>query len=55
VRRAQGPEAPDYAGVGLVREIAIPMDKRAIHFVDKLNFQNYGQEGESIYSIREFE
>jgi kynurenine 3-monooxygenase len=29
-----------------VREIAIPMDKRAIHLVDKLNFQNYGQEGE---------
>jgi kynurenine 3-monooxygenase len=27
-----------------VREIAIPMDKRAIHLVDKLNFQNYGQE-----------
>jgi kynurenine 3-monooxygenase len=27
------------------------MDKRAIHLVDKLNFQNYGQEGESIYSI----
>jgi kynurenine 3-monooxygenase len=26
------------------------MDK-AIHLVDKLNFQNYGQEGESIYSI----
>jgi hypothetical protein len=26
-----------------VREIAIPMDKRAIHLVDKLNFQNYGQ------------
>jgi flavin-dependent dehydrogenase len=26
-------------------------DKRAIHLVDKLNFQNYGQEGESIYSI----
>jgi hypothetical protein len=24
--------------------------QRAIHF-DKLNFQNYGQEGESIYSI----
>lgn len=41
-------------GVGIaesVREIAIPMDKRAIHLVDKLNFQNYGQEGESIYSI----
>jgi hypothetical protein len=32
-----------------VHEIAIPMDKRAIHLVDKLN--NYGQEGESIYSI----
>jgi kynurenine 3-monooxygenase len=32
-------------------EIAIPMDKRAIHLVDKLNFQNYGQEGEAIYSI----
>jgi kynurenine 3-monooxygenase len=26
------------------------MDKRAIHLVDKLNFQNYGQ-GEAIYSI----
>jgi kynurenine 3-monooxygenase len=41
-------------GVGIadsVREIAIPMDKRAIHLVDKLNFQKYGQEGESIYSI----
>ena len=34
-----------------VRKIAIPMEKRAIHLVDKLNFQNYGQEGESIYSI----
>lgn len=41
-------------GVGIkneIREIAIPMDKRAIHLVDKLNFQNYGQEGQSIYSI----
>jgi kynurenine 3-monooxygenase len=37
--------------IGSVHEIAIPMDKRAIHLVDKLNFQNYGQEGESIYSI----
>jgi kynurenine 3-monooxygenase len=37
-----------------VREIAIPMDKRAIHLVDKLNFQNYGQE-ESIYSFQRFE
>jgi kynurenine 3-monooxygenase len=27
------------------------MDKRAIHLVDKLNFQPYGNEGEAIYSI----
>lgn len=41
-------------GVGIgdeIREIAIPMDKRAIHLKDKLNFQNYGKDGESIYSI----
>jgi len=41
-------------GVGVgdeIREIAIPMDKRAIHLSDKLNFQNYGKDGESIYSI----
>jgi kynurenine 3-monooxygenase len=45
-------EALDAVEVGdAVREIAIPMDKRAIHLVDKLNFQNYGQEGEAIYSI----
>jgi kynurenine 3-monooxygenase len=48
----RGWKALDGVGVGdAVREIAIPMDKRAIHLVDKLNFQNYGQEGESIYSI----
>lgn len=48
----RGWKALDGVGVGNdVREIAIPMDKRAIHLVDKLNFQNYGQEGESIYSI----
>jgi kynurenine 3-monooxygenase len=48
----RGWKALDAVGVGdAVREIAIPMDKRAIHLVDKLNFQNYGQEGESIYSI----
>ncbi|MBO9582530.1 MAG: FAD-dependent monooxygenase [Flavobacterium sp.] len=48
----RGWKALDAVGVGdSVREIAIPMDKRAIHLVDKLNFQNYGQEGESIYSI----
>jgi kynurenine 3-monooxygenase len=48
----RGWKALDYVGVGdAVRSIAIPMDKRAIHLVDKLNFQNYGQEGEAIYSI----
>jgi kynurenine 3-monooxygenase len=48
----RGWKALDGVGVGdAVREIAIPMDKRAIHLVDKLNFQNYGLEGECIYSI----
>jgi kynurenine 3-monooxygenase len=48
----RGWKALDGVGVGdAVREIAIPMDKRAIHLVDKLNFQTYGQEGEAIYSI----
>jgi kynurenine 3-monooxygenase len=48
----RGWKALDGVGVGdAVREIALPMDKRAIHLVDKLNFQNYGQEGEAIYSI----
>ena len=48
----RGWKALDAVGIGdVVREIAIPMEKRAIHLVDKLNFQNYGQEGESIYSI----
>jgi kynurenine 3-monooxygenase len=48
----RGWKALDGVGIGdAVREIAIPMDKRAIHLVDKLNFQNYGLEGESIYSI----
>lgn len=48
----RGWKALDGVGIGdAVREIAIPMEKRAIHLVDKLNFQNYGQEGESIYSI----
>ena len=36
----RGWKALDGVGVGAaVREIAIPMDKRAIHLVDKLNFQ----------------
>lgn len=48
----RGWKALDGVGVGdAVREIAIPMDKRAIHLVNDLKFQNYGQEGESIYSI----
>lgn len=48
----RGWKALDTVGVGdAVRAIAIPMDKRAIHLVDKINFQNYGQEGECIYSI----
>jgi hypothetical protein len=37
-----------------VREIAIPMDKRAIHLVDKLNFQNYGQEGEYLFNLSRY-
>ncbi|MFV8357286.1 FAD-dependent oxidoreductase [Flavobacterium sp. XS1P32] len=48
----RGWKALDAVGVGdEIRKIAIPMDKRAIHLVDKLNFQNYGQEGETIDSI----
>lgn len=48
----RGWKALDGVGVGdAVREIAIPMDKRAIHLVDKLNFQPYGNKGEAIYSI----
>ncbi|MGK4566025.1 FAD-dependent oxidoreductase [Flavobacterium sp. 3HN19-14] len=48
----RGWKALDGVGVGdEVRKIAIPMDKRAIHVKDKINFQHYGKEGESIYSI----
>ena len=48
----RGWKALDAVGIGNeIRKIAIPMGKRAIHLVDKLNFQNYGQEGESIDSI----
>jgi len=48
----RGWKALDGVGVGdAVREIAIPMDKRAIHLVDKMNYQYYGLDGESIYSI----
>lgn len=35
-----------------IREIAIPMDKRAIHKLDgSLAYQKYGMNGESIYSV----
>ena len=49
----RGWKALDDLGLGdEVRKIAIPMDKRAIHNVGQpLNFQYYGKEGESIYSI----
>lgn len=48
----RGWKALDTVGIGNeIRKIAIPMGKRAIHLVDKLNFQDYGQEGESIDSI----
>ena len=48
----RGWKALDGVGIGdEVRAIAIDMDKRAIHVADKINFQHYGKEGESIYSI----
>jgi kynurenine 3-monooxygenase len=48
----RGWKALDAVGIGdEVQKIAIPMDKRAIHLKDKINFQNYGQDGESIFSI----
>ncbi len=49
----RGWKALDNLGLGdEVRKIAIPMDKRAIHTVGQpLNYQYYGKEGESIYSI----
>lgn len=35
-----------------IRKIGLPMDKRAIHLMDQsLNYQKYGKEGESIYSL----
>ncbi|WP_297334397.1 NAD(P)/FAD-dependent oxidoreductase [Flavobacterium sp.] len=49
----RGWKALDDIGLGNeIREIAIPMDKRAIHLVgEPLAYQYYGKEGESIYSI----
>ena len=35
-----------------IRKIGIPVDKRAIHLLDSsLNYQNYGKEGEAIFSL----
>ena len=35
-----------------IRKIGIPVDKRAIHLKDgKLNYQNYGKDGEAIFSL----
>ncbi len=35
-----------------IKKIGIPVDKRAIHLQDsKLTYQNYGKEGEAIYSL----
>jgi len=49
----RGWRALDDLGLGdEIRKLAIPMDKRAIHLVgQELNYQYYGKEGESIYSI----
>ena len=48
----RGWKALDNAGIGeAVRDIAIPMNKRAIHVGEEIKFQYYGQEGESIYSL----
>ncbi len=48
----RGWKALDEAGIGdEIREIAIPMNKRAIHLLDSLYFQYYGSNGENIYSI----
>jgi kynurenine 3-monooxygenase len=49
----RGWRALDDLGLGdSIREIAIPMDKRAIHTVGQpLNYLYYGKDGESIYSI----
>lgn len=48
----RGWKAVDAVGIGdEIRQIAIPMDKRAIHLQEKMNYQAYGKDGESIYSI----
>ncbi|HEY0045430.1 MAG TPA: NAD(P)/FAD-dependent oxidoreductase [Flavobacterium sp.] len=48
----RGWKALELAGVyDEVRKIAIPMDKRAVHIGDDVNYQYYGVHGESIYSL----
>jgi len=48
----RGWRALDEVGLSdAIRPLAIPMDKRAIHVGQALNYQYYGKEGESIYSI----
>ena len=48
----RGWKALDGAGIGdTIRNIAIPMDKRAIHVGSDVKFQYYGHDGESIYSL----
>ena len=42
------------ADIGLddeIRKIGIPVEKRAIHTQDKLAYQNYGKDGEAIFSL----
>ena len=49
----RGWKAMEDMGLGEeIRKIGIPVDKRAIHTQDdKLNYQNYGKEGEAIFSL----
>jgi kynurenine 3-monooxygenase len=49
----RGWKAMEDVGLGEeIRKIGIPVDKRAIHTQDdKLNYQNYGKEGEAIFSL----
>lgn len=34
-----------------IKKIGIPVDKRAIHMSDKINYQYYGKDGEAIFSL----
>ena len=48
----RGWKALDGVGIGdAIREIAISMDKRAIHSKGGIKLQQYGKDGESIYSL----